>query len=49
MRIQIKNTTIFGTLIGFDKKGKAIIVEEETNKLKKYSKSRIVKSYNKGQ
>lgn len=48
MRIQIKNTTIFGTLIGYDKTGKAIIVDEETNKLKKYPKSRIVKSYDKG-
>lgn len=49
MRVQVKNTTIFGTFIGYDKKGKAIIVDEETNKLKKYNKSQIIKTFEKGE
>lgn len=49
MRVQVKNTTIFGTFIGYDKKGKAIIVDEETNKLKKYNKSEIIKTFEKGE
>ena len=48
MRVQIKNTTIFGTFIGFDKNGKALVVDEETNKINKYPKSRIKKAYAKG-
>tara|TARA_A200000159_G_C7325167_1_gene340641 strand:- start:667 stop:816 length:150 start_codon:yes stop_codon:yes gene_type:complete len=49
MRVKIKNTTIFGTFIGYDKKGKAIIVDEETNEIKKYNKSHLIKTYEKGE
>ncbi len=49
MRVKVKNTTIYGTFIGYDKKGKVIIVDEETNKIKKYNKSQLIKTYEKGE
>jgi hypothetical protein len=48
MRVQIKNTTIFGNFLGIDKKGKAIVVEEETNKIKKYCKTKLKITNEKG-
>lgn len=48
MRVQIKNTTIFGTFLGYDKKGKAVVLEEETNKIKKYCKNKLKITIEKG-
>lgn len=48
MRVQIKNTTIFGTFLGYDKKEKAVVLEEETNKIKKYCKTKLKITIEKG-
>jgi len=48
MRVQIKNTTIFGTFLGYDKKGKAVVLEKETNKIKKYCKTKLKITIEKG-
>lgn len=48
MRVQIKNTTIFGTFLGYDKKGNAVVLEEETNKIKKYCKTKLKITIDKG-
>ena len=48
MRVQVKNTTIFGTFLGFDKKDKAIVLDEETNKIKKYCKTKLKITNEKG-
>tara|TARA_R100000664_G_C2757678_1_gene146063 strand:- start:3949 stop:4098 length:150 start_codon:yes stop_codon:yes gene_type:complete len=47
MRLKIKNTTYFGEYLGKDKKGKVIFLDEETNKIIKLDKKKVVKAYDK--
>ena len=44
-RCRVNNTTIFGTFYGYDKKGRALFLDEELGTLKRLPKKSIVRTY----
>ena len=48
MRLRVKGTTFFGQYMGTDRKsGKVLFLDDETNRVKKYSPKELEKTHDK--